>query len=111
MNQNQVENYRCTERGVGLGTSGIKRTVWNPAEFAYWYQRADLSKRVRIWADLKSSHRRLYFELDMFRRFSRTAGIDYTPESEVTLDPNSASPLPPYIACQGEERYTLFRAG
>jgi hypothetical protein len=80
----------------------MRLTTWNPAEFTYWYQKADLGKRVRAWEDLTPRQRQLYCELDMFVRFARTAGIGYVPGTEATLDPDSSSPPPPDIVCRGE---------
>ena len=79
------------------GVPAIRPTAWNPAEFTYGYLRTDLHKRILMWEGLKPSQRQLYNELDIFRRFSRTAEIDYVSESELTLDPDSAQPPPPDI--------------
>jgi hypothetical protein len=86
----------------------VKATAWNPAEFDYWYRKAPLETRIRAWEDLTSPNRKLYRELDYFRRFSKTAGIQYERESELTLDPNSASPPPPDLICIGEQSALYF---
>jgi hypothetical protein len=78
----------------------MRPTAWNPAAFTYDYLRADLAKRRRMWDGMKYSERQLYLELDMFRRFAHAAGIEYSSESELTLDPNSTSPPPPDIVYQ-----------
>ena len=89
----------------------MKTTTWNPAEFVHWYLRATLEKRVRAWSDLSSRQRQLFLELDMFRRFTKIAGIKYEQYSELTLDPNSAFPPPPDLVCSGEQRPLYFELG
>src|ERR1700722_1458497 len=89
----------------------MKATSWNPAEFAHWYITAPFEKRVRAWEDLTSSQRRLFLELDMFRRFAKKGGINYELYSELTLDPNSAFPPPPDLMCSGEQGPLYFELG
>src|SRR5579864_3000021 len=89
----------------------MKPTTWNPAEFSHWYRTVTFERRVRAWKDLTSSQRKLYTELDIFRRFSKVAGIVYEPDSELTLDPNSASPPPPDLLCLGNRSPLYFELG
>jgi hypothetical protein len=89
----------------------MRPTRWNPAEFAYGYLRADPAKGRLIWDGLKPEERKLFIELETFRRFARSAGIEYESESELTLDPNSASPPPPDIVCNTKKGLVYFELG
>lgn len=89
----------------------MRPTTWNPAEFAYWFRIAGSETRKLAWRDLTSSQKKLYTELDLFRRFSKAAGIAYEPDSELTLDPSSAAPPPPDLVCSGGVAALYFELG
>jgi hypothetical protein len=96
---------------VNQNQTAARATSWNPAEFAHWYHQADLEKRARAWNDLTFSQKQLFSEHDMFVRFARSAGIDYVPGTERTLDPNSCSPPPPDIVCEERSGTKFYELG
>jgi hypothetical protein len=90
----------------------VKRTDWNPEEFAYHYERQDYRKQAVIWKSLKPDQRKLYQEWEIFRRFGSAEGspaIDLN--SIVTIDPISVIPPAPDIACRVAGQVEYFELG
>src|SRR5690348_5686722 len=89
----------------------MKAELWRPAEFDYGYQRQSQRKRLEIWDSLTGAQKKLYLEWEMFRRFAKTSDPSIDLDSITMLNPDSAVPPAPDLACRRKGDVVFFELG